>query len=491
VRNTTVQRSLSAVATIIVATGLVIGGSQVHVSGAPTFFVGLAAIATFVAAAYIMWNVEPTYILCAALFLSPISGSWQQLGIPGYAAPDRLLLIAGIAAIVIRAPGAADRPTLRIAPAHRIMLVTVLYAAASALVAGTLTHKSSFFKLFEAFGILPFALFLVAPVAFRTSRQRDVLLRTFIALGAWLGLTTIFEYVHLDALVWPKYILDPNYGIHAGRGRGPFVEAVTNGYALYVCAVACAVAAWRWRARRSHVIVATAVALISIAGTVMCLERSAWLGAVLGTIVAGAAARDARRFLPVVVATLVVVVAASVVVVPGLRDKVTQRSNDKGTIWDRKNLNRAAFNMIEARPLVGFGWDEFLEHDQDYFQQAADYPLTNVSTTNIHNSALTYAVGLGLIGVLMWLACLLTGVGGALASRGPPDLYPWRIALLAVATSYLVVTNFTPPSVFPNFSLWLFAAVAWSGRYAEHEGDAADGSGVQNRPPRNAQAANP
>ena len=53
----------------------------------------------------------------------------------------------------------------------------------------------------------------------------------------------------LDALVFPKYILDPNYGIHVARGRGPFVDAVANGLALYTCSVMCAIAVASWRSR--------------------------------------------------------------------------------------------------------------------------------------------------------------------------------------------------------------------------------------------------
>ena len=97
---------------------------------------------------------------------------------------------------------------------------------------------------------MPFLLFLTAPLAFRTQRQRQVLLVTFVTLGAYLGLTVVFETVKLDALVFPKYILDPHYGIHAGRGRGPFVEAVTNGLALFTCSVVCAIAVAQWHDRR-------------------------------------------------------------------------------------------------------------------------------------------------------------------------------------------------------------------------------------------------
>jgi hypothetical protein len=41
--------------------------------------------------------------------------------------------------------------------------------------------------------------------------------------------------------------------------------------------------------------------------------------------------------------------------------------------------------------------------------------------------------------------------------------------LLGVAVCFLIVTNFVPPSYFPNLSLWLLAGVVWSGRYVTRD----------------------
>lgn len=430
---------------------------------------GLLAVVLIIGAgAYVAWQVRPSYVFCAALFLSPIAGSWPRLGIPSFIAPDRMLLLVAVAAVLLRSAGVRDRPQLQVSPVHWLMLVTGAFAVISALIAGTLFDKESFFKLVEAFGLAPFLVFFVAPVAFRTQRDRAVLLGTLVALGIYLGFTTLFETLHLNALVFPKYILDPGYGINPGQSRGPFVEPVANGYALYVCAVASAIAWWRWRerGRRNLSLLAAATVMLCLAGSFMCLERSVWLGAGVATVLASLAISSARRYVALVVVALAVAVGGSLAFIPGFATRVEQRKNDQATIWDRKNMNRAAVNMIEARPLLGFGWDEFLRHNTDYFQQASDYPLTNVSRLRIHSAVLTYGVELGLVGLTLWLATLVFGVGGALATRGPPDLAAWRIGLFAVAVCYMIITNFVPPYVFPNLSLWLWAGVCWSGRYA-------------------------
>ena len=436
-----------------------------EIDRASTHFVqAVAAIAT-VSMVIVVWRTDPAYTLSAAIFLTPFAGNWPELGVPGPLSPDRLLLAGATAVVLLRAPPIADRPRLQITGAHWALALATVYALASAFLAGTLFERDAFLKLVDAFGIMPFLIFLVAPLAFRTPRQRHVLLGTLVALGAYLSLTTLFETVKLDALVFPKYILDPSIGLHFSRGRGPFVDAVANGLALYACAVACAVAVATWRDRTMRAL-AIAVGLLCVVGSFLSLERSVWIGAVLGTCVAMLATRGLRRYLVPVAVAVAVAVVASLALIPGLSARVESRvhGGQDNTLWDRQNLVRAAVNMVEAKPLFGFGWSRFTQHSADYFQQAFDYPLTATKAA-VHNTPLTYAVELGLVGMTLWVLGLLFGVGTALATRGPPDLDRWRVGLLAVAPAYLVVMNSVPPTAWLNRSIWLFAGVVYSGRY--------------------------
>ena len=467
------SRAVPGAAAAVIAAALIAAGMHAELITVTRLFGLVAALLILGVCGWLVWTVEPAYIFCGALFLSPLSGNWPQLGVPGMLAPDRLLLFTAVGAVIFKTAAARDRPEIKISPVHWLMLATALYAVVSALFSGAFFLKGPAFKLIETFGLGPFLVFLTAPVAFRTERARNALLGMFVALGAYLGLTALFETMHLNALIFPKYILDPNYGIHWGRARGPFVEAVMNGYALYVCAVASAIAWWRWRGRRHLPTIAAATVVLCLAGAFMSTQRSVWLGAAIATVAAAIAIGGAaRRYVVLIGVALAVAVGGSMLLIPGFAAKVEQRKNDQQPIWDRKNLNRAAYNMIVARPLFGFGWGGFLAHDKDYFQQSRDYPLTKVWKLPIHSTILTYGVELGLVGLLLWLATFVTAVAGALGTRGPPDLRGWRIGLLAVAICFMVVTNFVPPYTFPNLCIWLWVAVAWSGRYAVAEAGA-------------------
>jgi hypothetical protein len=58
-------------------------------------------------------------------------------------------------------------------------------------------------------------------------------------------------------------------------------------------------------------------------------------------------------------------------------------------------------------------------------------------------------------------------IGGAILRRGPPELRPWRIALVAIAVQYLVIANFVPLGyALPTAFLWLWAGVVYARRPA-------------------------
>jgi O-antigen ligase len=420
----------------------------------------VAVVVLVVSLACLGWLGSPAYPFTAALVLAPFAGHWTRMGIPSEVAPERLCVCFAAAATIVRAPGVADRPPFRLHPVHVLCLAAIVYATASAIAAGTL--GSGGFLLLDAFGVLPFLAFATAPLAFRTPRDRNVLVVGVVALGAYLGLTALFEAVHLDALVFPRYINDPTYGIHAGRARGPFVEAVENGTGLFACCVVSLIAVASWR-RPGPRALAAAVALLCAVGTIFTLQRSVWLATAVAAAVALVGVRSLRGWIVPAVALSVAAVAVTLAVVPGLNAKVAERRSQQVTLWDRENLSSAALDMVDERPLTGFGFDRFRSDSREHFQQASDHPITAFGE-RVHNVFLGYAAELGLVGLSLWLGALGAAACVALGSRLlPPDVELWRRGLPAFLAYVVVVTNFVPPYAFPNLALWLWLGVVWSG----------------------------
>jgi putative inorganic carbon (hco3(-)) transporter len=454
---------------VAVGGGALLGALAVHVARTPSladevsFPRAMVAVAA-AAGAYLALRVDLAWTFSAAIAMAVFSGNYRQAGLP--VPPDRALLAFGLILLWWRSkPGyRAKHPELAASAAPRsgatewLIVVAAAYAVVSAAWAGTLLQHDGAYGLLDRYGLVPFAVFLLAPRIYATERARNALLATLVALGAYLGATALAEGLGIDALVFPHYILDPTVGIHFGRARGPFVEAVADGLGLFACGVAAGVAIARWRDPILRMIAAAVICLCAV-GIVMTLTRAVWLASIVGPLVALLLVPRTRRWVPLVALTGAVIAVGAFQLVPGLSHKADDRAQDERPIWDRLNTDAAAVRMIEHRPLTGFGWDSFVQRGPDYLRQQGNYPLTGAGL-NVHNVFLSHAVELGLIGLALWLAAFLAAIGGAALRSVPPPLEPWRIGLVALAVNWIVVANFGPLGyAFPTLLLWTWAGV--------------------------------
>jgi O-antigen ligase len=430
-------------------------------SGAVGAFVAVALILGLAAAVYVARVVDPAWILSAGIAADVFAARGSKLGIP--VGPSRLLLAAGSLALLARATDGWKRPlSLKLRPLHWLLIVVVAWAVVSGILSGSFSNHDSIWELVDRLGAAPFWMFFIAPLAFGTEEQRRILLGTLVVLGGYLGLTALFETLHLNALVWPKYILDPAYGSHGDRARGPFVEAIANGLGLYACGVAAAMGLAVWR--RPWVRRGCALVLgLCAAGCLFTLTREIWIGAAAGTLLALAGFHELRRYLAPALVTGLLITLLSLALIPGFSSSLSGRAHDQSPIWVRKNVARAAVNMIDARPLLGFGWNNFEKDSLPYFRQANSYPLDGLGVP-VHNVFLLTAVELGLVGGALWALALFLSVGAAIfSSGGPPELRVWRIGLLAIFVELLVVANFGPSTYpFPTLLLWTWAGLVGS-----------------------------
>jgi O-antigen ligase len=403
--------------------------------------------------------LPPAWSISVAMVLSMFQGHWDLLGSP--IPIDRYAMLLAIGSVLVREWRHRDG-RLQTRPIDWLLVVTALYALCSAQIVGTLTLDDPQFELLDRFGLMPFALFFVAPLAFRTEADRRVLMGTLVAIGTYLGITAILETLDAKSLIVPSYINDPSQGIHVNRARGPFLEAGANGLILYAAAIAAFIACFKWRDPRARKFALFVVALCLL-GVVLALTRAVWIGAAVATPVALAAARETRRFVVPALLVGALIWIAALATIPGLQARVDERKNaNKETVWSRQDSNAAALRMIGDRPLLGWGWGMFDVRSGPYYRQTQDHPLTFVPYNNLHNVYLQNAVELGLIGAVLWIVALLSAVGGAILRRGPPELRPWKIGLLALALAEFIAWATVPAEyIMPTLLLWLWAGVAW------------------------------
>jgi putative inorganic carbon (hco3(-)) transporter len=418
-------------------------------------------LAAFLVAACLVGAValanDPVWSFSGAIVASMFSGHWATLGVPFPV--DRMLFAIGVAGLIVRLP--IRRPTsLRVHFVHWAVAGAALFALVSAYVSDSLSDPQGRFALLDRFGLIPFFSFLLAPFVFDTPRRRAILLGTLAVCGAYLGVTALAEVTNAHWLVWPSYILDPHIGITPNRARGPFVEPGAFGLALWSCGAAALMhvlsPSRRWM-RPAGLIVAA----LCVLGILFTLTRAIWIGAGISALLTLLYGREIRRFLIPAIVACAILIGGALATVPGLADKVHSRREQHSSVWDRKNSNTAALNMLEAKPLAGFGWDRFEADSGPYYQIAFTYPLTSVG--QVHNVFLSNLAELGLVGTSLWLVALLVAVGLPLVRPPPPELRLWRIGLMAIASMWVVTANFAPlANVFANLLLWTWAGVMWS-----------------------------
>jgi O-antigen ligase len=262
--------------------------------------------------------------------------------------------------------------------------------------------------------------------------------------------------------VFPHYIAASDALTPNRQAGGPFQAPITEGFACFACGVAAAIALARWRGGR-RLLAGTVLALCTL-GTFLTLERGVWIAGAAGLLAAGLFARELRRFIVPAVLACALIVGGVLLASPTLAGRASTRSSDKIPVWDRQNQTAAALRMIAAKPLFGFGWDSYAKRSSEYFRQAPTYPMTGLSTPKdplpLHNSYLSYAVELGLVGVLLWLACPFWGVGGAVAVGTAPELRAWRLGLIALGCFFAALAFFNPlQQNFTELLLWTWAGL--------------------------------
>ena len=101
----------------------------------------------------------------------------------------------------------------------------------------------------------------------------------FLAVGLYLGVTAFLEIGQVWSLVFPKYISDPNLGIHFGRARGPMLQSVRLGMVLVSCWVMVTVySVWLKPWMRSRWVFHTVLSLVFAGAVYLTYTRSVWMG---------------------------------------------------------------------------------------------------------------------------------------------------------------------------------------------------------------------
>ena len=302
----------------------------------------------------------------------------------------------------------------------------------------------------------------------RWVRLEVVDLKVFAALmvvfGVYLALTGVAETRGLTAVVFPKYIMTSDVTEFLGRGRGPFLNPVTNGIFMAVC-ICCALMWWpRTTSIRGRLIIMTLTLVIAF-GVYSTFTRSTWLSLILGmgAFVFWPSSKQ-QKGLMIVAATAMTIVLLPVIgpkIFSFKRDKeVTQAEMEKSALM-RPLFAEVAWDMFQDKPIHGVGFAQYPKAKYPYLQSPhTTQPLMTTRGLMQHNVFLAYVVDVGLVGLAVLTCLLATGflVSWLVWQNQSLDLWARQFALANVVLliGYCVNGMFHDVSIIPMMHMLVF-----------------------------------
>ena len=311
--------------------------------------------------------------------------------------------------------------------------------------------------------VCPALTFFIATRLRYTRTMLKELLTFFALLGVYLSATAVAEHFNVTALVFPRYILDPTIGMHFGRSRGPFVDAISNGGMLLLSFLALTFFSASATGLKRFAI--SLLALLAVTGLYFTETRAVWLGVATVTVTLLILHAPLRR---AATATTCVLVLAFLLGV-GSKFSISQdtlfsrRQQSIDYRLDNYQIAGTHSRRIDIRPRVWQTWARW--HNSSTGTRAS-----RRTRQGNHSTVLGLLAELGLVGTIPYIGMV---AGAAFvcfrsyrALDGPQVAFERQFAVIAIgALEVLVVLGLTNdlkamPTV--NIDAFLFVGVLTS-----------------------------
>lgn len=247
--------------------------------------------------------------------------------------------------------------------------------------------------------VSPFGIYLVARNSRYNFKNTLWLLRGIVCIGIYLALTACFEHFHINALVFPKYIVDPQVGIQYGRARGPMVGSNPMGeWLVLVYLATCTIMPY---SKTFTKYLLCGLLMLVVIGIYSTLTRGVWVSFAIAAFLA---ASFGGKF---GVQSRIIFVLLFVAFFLGVGSKFsfegqTLFSRRQNTIDYRLSNDETTFRMGMANFFTGVGYGNFKANWSKYFTSAARGLTKDLSDGN-HNTYLGLFADLGFLGPMLYI----------------------------------------------------------------------------------------
>jgi len=285
--------------------------------------------------------------------------------------------------------------------------------------------------------LMPVTLYFIARQAVHNEKSFTMVLVGFAVFGLYLAVTGAAEVTNQWWLVFPKYIANPEIGLHFSRARGPMLQSVSYGVYLSTCLFCL----WMLRTRLTGVWwwVAAGITPLFLASVYLTKTRSVWLGAACGLIVILCVTLKGRVRLAVIGAMVlagVVAGASKFDAILGLQREGTVQ-NTRKSVSMRGSFAFVSWKMFQQKPILGYGFGQFAREKLPFLSdRSTDMHLEAIRPYVHHSTFLAVLTETGLIGFAMFMALLTAWVHAAVKivrhERAPPWVAHQGLIMLAI-----------------------------------------------------------
>lgn len=336
------------------------------------------------------------------------------------------------------------------------------------LAASAFTHDITFLDNLPIsrllfFYLVPLAVYAVVRSGVLGTNDLKLISVCFIGLGIYLALTAIAETRGWSALVFPSYIMTSEFTEFLGRGRGPFLNPVSNG--LFMITGFCCTLMWWQSADRFGKLAVGAIALLIAIGVYSTLTRSVWLALIVACAWFIWFPASNRLKLVMVVWSMLAVIA----LLPVYGDKLLSFKRDKEVTQNQMEKSAqmrplfaiVAMNMFKDRPFLGCGFGQYAREKYPYLKDPhSGKPLTTTRGLMQHNIFLAYLTETGLVGLMSLLLVMAMMVRASLIVWFNRELPFWPryfgLLLLAFLSCDVVNGMFHDVGIIPMTNMLLF-----------------------------------
>ena len=351
------------------------------------------------------------------------------------------------------------------------MFIFCIYIVSSMIIAGTIYSQGQGLTLsfFLAEYAMPFSIFFLAKHIVNDEQKIKNMFIFFSIIGCYLGITGIFEYLRLDYLVFPPYILE-KVGIHFGRARGPFLAASTNGWVIGM--IIFMTLHLLLHSHKKWIKLFYSISLILMLITLLLtLTRSAWIGFALASLVIPIFLPRIRKtfFVSSVALLLLFFILISLGQFKyhnvqdadihkredlSVTEKISARAGREGTLEGRMELFGIGWRMFIEKPVFGYGYKAY---QKNYFKK---YKV------NFHDVFAAMLAELGLVGLSIYLFITISIliISIRLYRQLPPDVFIGKglaVAFIGIFVSHNIIVEITgfQNNIFPISQFYLMAGI--------------------------------